>query len=117
MLRAVTGHSTRTDLAAIAHELAEKGDVLVIDPVLLVCAELAVLLLAFTRRSRAWPSSSSQLETSLVHAAARTARYGGRRRSAPVLGRATLGSAAGTLRLLYLSGRPTQRRSDLVHLN
>src|SRR3990170_2258608 len=45
MLDAVAGHAPRPDLAAIRDELAQHDHVLVVDPVHLVLAELAVLAL------------------------------------------------------------------------
>ena len=45
VLGAVARHPARADLAAVAHVLAQHGDVLVVDPLDLVAAERARLLL------------------------------------------------------------------------
>src|SRR4051794_21433909 len=50
VLRAVARHPAGADLAPVAHELPQHGDVLVVDVARAVGAELAVLLLALADR-------------------------------------------------------------------
>src|SRR5262245_12589410 len=71
MLGAVAGDPAGTDLAAVAHELAQQVDVLVVDVLLLVSAELAELALGLAREA---PALRHSCRTSCAGPASRAGR-------------------------------------------
>src|SRR5215216_1424943 len=117
VLGAVAGDPAGADLAPVAHELAQQVDVLVVDVVLLLGAELAELALGLALEGalghvRVLPFGSPLLERRLVVELTTLARPG--RAARPVAATAARAAPAGAL---DLGGGELEAGADLVDLH